>query len=360
VIDMTPPSDQPNAVAPVNVTEPANKNANRKNKRVRTAKRPKKVHPRIDKLKLRLKPLTSSIRPRMREMRHSLVLIRRSPLALIGLTLVLGIIVIAIFAPFLAPVPKGQLDPLDIPKNFQNPMPPGAEGHIFGTGKEGADIYYGVIWGARTSIEISLFVVLTSAFVGIILGAVSGYYGGKIDDLLMRITDVFLSIPGLILAMAVAAVLSRSLENIMLSLIVVWWPPYARLIRGQVLSVRENTYVEAARALGAKKTRILFRHIVPNSLAPMLVNITLDIGGVVLVAAGLSYIGFGPPSGTAEWGKMVSDGQEFFLGQVFYHGVAYNPWWMVVFPGAMIFIFVMGFSLFGDALRDILDPRLRR
>ena len=304
--------------------------------------------------------LTKSIRPRARELRQSLVLIRRSPLALIGLVMVLSIVVIALAAPILAPVPVGQRDPLDIPKNFQTPMPPGAEGHIFGTGKQGSDIYYGVVWGARTSIMISLFVVLTSAFVGITLGSVSGYYGGKVDDLLMRITDIFLSIPGLILAMAVAAILSRSLENIMLALIVVWWPPYARLIRGQVLSVRENTYVEAARALGAKKTRILFRHIVPNSLAPMLVNITLDIGGVVLVAAGLSYIGFGPPSGTAEWGKMVSDGQEFFLSTVLYNGVAYNPYWMIVFPGAMIFIFVMGFSLFGDALRDILDPRLRR
>ena len=205
-----------------------------------------------------------------------------------------------------------------------------------------------------------LFVVLTSAFVGIILGAVSGYYGGKIDDLLMRITDIFLSIPALILVMAVAAILSRSLDNIMLALIVVWWPPYARLIRGQVLSVKENAYVESARAIGAKKNRILFRHIIPNSLAPMLVSVTLDIGGVVLVAAGLRPIGFGPPSGTAEWGKMVSDGQEYFLSTIYYHRGAYNPYWMVVFPGAMIFIFVMGFSLFGDALRDILDPRLRR
>jgi peptide/nickel transport system permease protein len=302
----------------------------------------------------------NAARPRLRELRNSLGMIKRSPLALVGLVLVLIIVTIAIAAPVLAPVPAGQSDPLEIPKNFQNPMPPGVEGHIFGTGKQGADIYYGVIWGARTSIEISLFVVLTSAFIGIILGAVSGYYGGKIDDLLMRITDIFLSIPGLIMAMAVAAILSRSIENVMLALIIVWWPSYARLIRGQVLSVKENTYVEAARAIGAKKTRILFRHIVPNSLAPILVNITLDIGGVVLVAAGLSYIGFGSPSGTAEWGKMVSDGSGSFLSTIYYQGVAYNPYWMVVFPGAMIFMFVMGFSLFGDALRDILDPRMRR
>jgi peptide/nickel transport system permease protein len=296
----------------------------------------------------------------MRELRFSLFLMRKSFLAIVGIVLVLIIVAIAILAPVLAPVPPNQRDPMYIPRDFEQPKPPGAEGFLMGTGKLGADIYYGVVWGSRTSIYIAVFVVLVSAILGIVLGAVSGYYGGVVDELLMRITDIFLSIPGLILAMAVAAVLSRSLENIMLALIVVWWPPYARIVRGQVLSVKESTYVEAARAVGAKKSRVLFRHVVPNSLAPMLVSITMDLGVVVLVAAGLSYIGFGPPTGTAEWGKMVSDGQEYFLSTVYYKGVPYNPWWMVTFPGAMIFIFVLGFNLLGDGLRDILDPRLRR
>jgi peptide/nickel transport system permease protein len=287
-----------------------------------------------------------SIAPRIREIRFSLFLARKSLLAMIGLAIVVIIVGIALLAPILAP-PANNADPMQMPRDFHTPKPPGAEGYLMGTGKLGTDIYYGVIWGART-------------FIGIIFGAMAGFYGGMIDEVLMRITDVFLSVPGLILAMAVCAVLGRNLENIMLSLTLVWWPSYARLIRGQVLSIRESVYVEAARAVGSKKTRVLFRHIVPNSLAPMLVNTTMDIGVVVLVAAGLSYIGFGPPSGTAEWGKMVADGQQYFTGTIFYEGAAYNPWWMWVFPGTMIFFFVMGFNLLGDGLRDILDPRLRR
>jgi len=303
--------------------------------------------------------LAKSIRPRIRETRNSLRILRKSLLAMVGIVLIMFVVILALTAPILAP-PANPDDPLYIPRDFLTPKPPGAEGHLLGTGLQGADIFYGVVWGARTSIIISLFVVLNAAIIGIVLGAISGYYGGSIDNVIMRITDVFLSIPGLILAMAIAAVLSRSIDNIMFALILVWWPPYTRLIRGQVLSVRENTYVEAARAIGCKSNRILFRHIVPNSLSPMLVAITMDIGSVVLVAAGLSYLGFGATSGTAEWGKMVSDGQQFFLSTVYYNGQAYTPYWMVTFPGMMIFIFVMGFNLLGDALRDLLDPRLRR
>jgi peptide/nickel transport system permease protein len=303
--------------------------------------------------------LRKPLRPRIRELRYSLFLMRKSLLALVGLIIVIAMILLAIFAPMLAP-PRPNTDPMQIPRDYELPKPPGAAGHMLGTGLLGADIYYGIIWGSRTSITISIFVVLTATIIGLFLGAISGYYGGAIDEILMRVTDVFLSIPGLILAMAVAAVLTRSLENIMLALTVVWWPPYARLVRGQVLSVRESTFVEAARAVGAKKSRILFRHIVPNSLAPIIVNMTMDFGVVVLVAAGLSYIGFGAPAGSAEWGKMVSDGQEWFLSTTTYNGQEYNPWWMVTFPGLMIFMFVMGFNLLGDGLRDIMDPRLRR
>jgi peptide/nickel transport system permease protein len=181
-----------------------------------------------------------------------------------------------------------------------------------------------------------------------------------IDEILMRFTDIFLALPALILAMAVASILTRSLENMMFALIIVWWPGYARLVRGQVLSIRENTYVEAARAIGGSRGRILFRHVVPNSISPLIVSITLDLGAVALVAAGLSYIGFGVPSGYAEWGRMVSDRQDWFLGTVYYEGQKYTPWWVVTFPAMMILIFTMGFSLIGDGLRDILDPRSRR
>lgn len=300
------------------------------------------------------------LKPRIKEIKSALRSMRRSPLAIIGLAIVIGLLGIALLAPFLAPTPAGQIDPLMIPRDFKQPVPPGAANHPWGSGAMGTDIYYGVIWGARTSIIISLFVVLVATILGTVLGAFAGYYGGKVDNVLMRITDIFLSIPGLVLAMAVAAILLRSLDNIMLSLIIVWWPPYARLVRGQVLSIRENTYVEAARAVGVKKSRILFRHVLPNSFAPLLVNITMDIGVVVLVAAALSYIGYGPPAGTAEWGKMISDAQPYFRATVYYEGQSMYPYWTWFFPGVMIFLFVMGFNLLGDALRDILDPKSRK
>ena len=302
--------------------------------------------------------LMTELRPRMKEWKNSWDLIRNNWTAMAGVIMIMGIVVIAILAPFLAPPSAG--DPMYIPRDFQQPKPPFIEGHPLGTGEMGADIYYGVVWGTRTTITTSLYVVLTAALIGLILGAVAGYYGGVIDEILMRLTDIFLSLPALIMAMAIASILTRNLENMMFALIIVWWPSYARLIRGQVLTVRENTYVEAARAVGAKRSRILFRHIVPNSLSPLIVAATLDLGAVALVAAGLSYIGFGVPSGYAEWGKMVSDGQSWFLSRIIYEGQYYNPWWVVTFPGLMILIFTMGFSLIGDGLRDILDPRSRR
>lgn len=327
-------------------------------------------------LKGAVNQVRKSFKPRVRELRFQLFLFRRSMLAMVGLILVLFILFVAIFAPVLAPVqspPMGSPNnPMAIPSDLAPPKPPGAvkpppyaagQTYLLGTGLIGTDIYYGIIWGSRTSIYTSLYVVLIAVIIGLVLGALAGYYGGRIDEALMRITDVFLSVPGLILAMAVAAVLGKSLDNMMLALILVWWPPYARIIRGQVLTVKENTYVEAARAVGAKRMRVLFRHIVPNSLSPVLINATMDIGVVVLVAAGLSFIGLGAPVGYAEWGRMVADGQQWFTSEVPYpfpDGPTFNPWWIWAFPGLMIFIFVMGFNLLGDGLRDILDPRLRR
>ena len=308
----------------------------------------------------RLDSINKSLRPRVREGRNSFRLLIKNRLAVVGLSIVFAILIMALLAPVLAPTPVGQRDPNIIPTNLaQGITPPGTNGKILGTGQNGADIYYGIIWGARTSITIALFVVFTSAVIGVALGAVAGFYGGKVDEVLMRVTDIFLSVPALILAMAVVSVMKPTIDNIMLALVITWWPSYARLIRGQVLSIRENTYVEAARASGAKRNRILFRHIIPNSISPMLVSATMDIGGVVLTAAGLSYIGFGP-AGIAEWGKMVSDGQTLFTSTIPYQGQMINPWWIVTFPAIMIFLFVMGFNLLGDGLRDVLDPRSRR
>ncbi|MCX6653008.1 MAG: ABC transporter permease [Methanomassiliicoccales archaeon] len=306
--------------------------------------------------------LMAELRPRLREARKSWDLIRTNYTAMAGLFMVVFMVAVALLAPVLAP-PTPFTDPLEIPRDwrFANPIPPGAEGHVFGTGTNGLDMFYGVIWGARTTLVASLFVVLTSAIIGLAIGAVAGFYGGWIDEALMRITDVFLSLPALILAMAITSVLTRSLNNIMLALIIVWWPGYARLMRGQVLIIRESIYVEAARSIGARTSRILFRHIVPNSLSPLVVNVTLDLGAVALTMAGLSFIGFGVPSGFAEWGRMVSDGQLWMPPiMVIYNGAEYNAWWTWAIPGLFILIFTMGFSLLGDGLRDILDPRTRR
>jgi peptide/nickel transport system permease protein len=223
--------------------------------------------------------------------------------------------------------------------------------HIWGCDNYGGDIYSRIVWGAQTDIRIALEVVAVAISIGAVLGAAAGYFGGKFDELVMRVTDVFFAFPGLVLAMAIVMALGvRSLDNIALALMVTWWPAYARLVRGQVLSEREKLYVEAARSVGASDTRILLFHIIPNTIQPVIVQATMDIGGVLLTAAGLSYIGFGPPAGTPEWGLMIANGQNYLLG---------SPW-MSTFPGLAILITALAFNLVGDGIRDILDPKLRR
>ncbi|MCX6650784.1 MAG: ABC transporter permease [Methanomassiliicoccales archaeon] len=293
----------------------------------------------------------SGLKPRFREYKNIMDLIVHNPSVMLGIFFIILIVCVAIFAPVLAP-PINDNDPYRIPKDYiEPPRAPGVNGKIFGTGDMGLDVFYGVVWGARTSIYTSLIVVGIATFLGLVLGSVAGFYGGKLDNLLMRITDVFLSLPALIMAMAVTSVLTRDLNSIILALIIVWWPSYARLVRGQVLAIKENTYVEAARAIGAKKPRILFRHVIPNSLTPLIVAVTMDVGSVCLTTAGLSYIGFGVSTGYAEWGRMVSDGEKWFVQ---------GYWWTIVFPGMAILLFTMGFSLLGDGLRDIMDPRAKR
>lgn len=273
----------------------------------------------------------------------------QSPLGLVGLAIVLLFFAVAALAPVLAPPNPG--DPYIIPKTFvTDPQPPDSR-FRFGTGPFGTDLYYGVVWGARVSLRISFTLVAIAFVVGLSVGALAGYYGGWIDQILSRVTDLFLSLPGLVLAMAVAAVLGRTIENLILALALVWWPGYARLVRGEVLKAREETYVEAARALGVRERSIVFRHILPNAIPPLVVLATMDLGTVVLVSSALSFIGLGAQPGTAEWGLMISDGRNWVLD---------GRWWTVFFPGAAIFLFVLGWNLLGDTLRDILDPKLRR
>jgi peptide/nickel transport system permease protein len=280
---------------------------------------------------------------RIHDFRHSLRLFFKSPLAVLGLIIVLGFIVVAVIAPYIAPYG-------DTYKNWGETLQAPSDVHHFGTDDMGGDVFSRVIWGARISLMVGLMVVISAFIIGSILGTLSSYYGGIIDEIVMRVTDIFLAFPSLILAMVVCAALGRSLENMMLALTITWWPAYARIVRGQSLVIREQKYIEAARAVGGKDGHIILKHLLPNSLSPIVVQASMDFGNVILTAAALSYIGFGAPPGTAEWGRMVSDGASYMMS---------SPW-IVMFTGATILIVCLGFNLLGDGIRDIIDPKMRR
>jgi peptide/nickel transport system permease protein len=290
--------------------------------------------------------------PRIKETRYSLSLVRKSPLVVAGIVIIVTFVMLAIFAPILSPYGPEQRIWAD--SNLGPGAPSNEAGmpdHIWGTDDSGGDIFSRILYAAQVDLRISITVVLVAVISGTFIGAVAGYFGGKIDELVMRVTDVFFAFPGLVLAMAIVMALGeRSMDNIAIALMVTWWPTYARLVRGQVLIEREKLYVEAARSVGASDIRILTVHIIPNTVQPLIVQATLDTGSVLLVAAGLAFIGFGPPAGVAEWGLMISIGQLYFL---------ISPWG-VLFPGLAILFTALAFNLVGDGIRDIMDPKLRR
>jgi peptide/nickel transport system permease protein len=281
--------------------------------------------------------------PRAKETRYMLYLIRRSPLVIIGIIIIVGYVAVAFLAPYITPFGPTQRD------WYATLQPPNAT-HIWGTDMNGGDVYSMVIWATQIDLKIALSVVAVALVSGAFIGAAAGYFGGAVDEVVMRITDVFFAFPGLILAMAIVAALGqRNLDNISIALMLVWWPTYARLVRGQVLLEREKLYVEAARSVGASDMRILLSHILPNTIQPLIVQATLDMGGVLLTAAGLSFIGFGAQAGTAEWGLMISNGQQHFV-----------DYWVTFYPGMAILLCALSFNLVGDGVRDIMDPKLRR
>ena len=290
--------------------------------------------------------------PRIKELRHALYLIRKSPLVVAGIVILTAFVIIALLAPYITTYGPEQRIWADT--NLPPGSPSSVEGmpdHIWGTDDSGGDIYSRLIWAAQVDLKISLSIVIVALAIGTFVGGVAGYYGGKIDELVMRVTDVFFAFPGLILAMAIVMALGeKSLDTISIALMVVWWPTYARLVRGQVLAEREKLYVEAARSIGASDGRILLFHIIPNTIQPLIVQSTMDVGSVLLTAAGLAFIGFGPPAGAAEWGLMIAIGQLYF---------SMNPY-AVFFPGMAILLTALASNLVGDGLRDILNPKLRR
>jgi peptide/nickel transport system permease protein len=226
--------------------------------------------------------------------------------------------------------------------------PPSTE-HFLGTDQLGRDIFSRIIFGGRISLTVGLVIVFTGGVIGTLVGLISGYFGGWAEEFLMRITDIFLAFPSLILAMAIATALGHGLYNAMIAIAIVTWPIYARLVRAQVLSLRNQEFVYAAIALGASPARILLRHILPNSLSPILVQASFNMGSAILTAAGLSFIGVGLQPPTPEWGVMISEGRQFIS----------THYWLSTFPGIAILLSVTAFNLLGDGLRDLLDPRLR-
>ncbi len=264
----------------------------------------------------------------------------RNPLGMIGLAVILLLVLAAIFAPQLAThSPVGQ----DLAARLQ---PPSAE-HWFGTDNLGRDIYSRIIYGARTTLVIVILVSVIVAPIGLAVGATAGYLGGWFDSVLMRVTDIFLALPGLVLALAFAAALGPGLENAIIAIALTSWPPMARLARAEAMTIRQTDYIAAIRILGASTTRTIVSHVVPMCLPSVIVRVTLNMAGVILTAAGLGFLGVGARPPTPEWGAMIASGRQFML----------DSWWTVTMPGLAILIVSLAFNLFGDALRDLLDPR---
>jgi peptide/nickel transport system permease protein len=311
-----------------------------------------------------LKKQRVEMQPQLKEIGFTLRLARKSSLSIIGVAIVLFYVFIAIFAPILAPpgdISQGG-DPMMIWHHGELLIPtaPNPE-NPFGTTQGQFDIYYGSIWGARSALRIGILVAGGSLLIGLLVGILAAYYGGWMDEVLMRLTDIVLAFPGLILSMALIVVLVpngvQRLDAVMLSLTIVGWPGYARLIRGEILRVKNEDYVEAAKSVGCSDFRIIGRHILPNSIYAVLIVFTLDMGTIVLAAAALSFLGLGASVGYADWGQIIALSMNWIYGNP---AAPFAYWFTFVIPGLFISIFVLGWNLLGDALRDVLDPTLRR
>lgn len=265
-----------------------------------------------------------------------------NPLSLAGLALVLILVLTGIFGKSLMPYDPTAIAPVD------RLMAPSAK-HLLGTDEVGRDVLSRIIAGARISLVIGISIVFISAFIGMTIGLISGYFGGVVDQILMRITDIFISLPTLILAIAINAALGPSLPNAVMAMVIVWWPIYARLIRSEVLAVKERDYIKAIRVVGASHLRTLSFHVLPNSVDAIIVRASIDFGNAIMFCAALSFIGLGAQPPTPEWGAMITAGKDHLR----------DAWWLVTFSGMAIFLTVMGFNLLGDGLRDFMDPKVK-
>ncbi|GGJ25410.1 ABC transporter permease [Deinococcus roseus] len=284
---------------------------------------------------------------------------RKNPLGLIGMLIILAFLVMALFAPVLAPLTE---DIRNLPTTFTVPnsmvregfsalpTPPSKE-HVFGLAAGGYDIYWGLIWGVRSAFLVGIGVTLMTALVGILVGITAGYYGGWVDNVFMRFTDIIFAFPNLVLLMILVIVLGRSLPIIMLALVLVGWAQYARVVRGDVLKIKRLEYVDAAKSLGNFDSKVITKHVLPNSLNSLLALVSLDIGSTVVTFAALSFIGVGVPEGFPDWGYLINISKGFF-GQI-------NYWYTYIYPATFILLFVLGWTLLGEAIREAIDPRSR-
>lgn len=287
-----------------------------------------------------------SLKPKIRSFRESFYLLAKNRLSLFALILLCIIILLAALAPWIVPFPGDIADEAHIAERFFAP----SATHLFGTDELGRDVFSRVIYGGRISIMTAVLAVGISLVIGVPLGAIAGAFGGRVDNIIMRITDVFLSFPPLLLAIALVSIMGSSLSNAILAISISWWPWYTRLVRGQAISIKERKFVQAAETIGTGKMKIIFRHILPNCISPVIVQASMDMGGVILTVASLSFLGLGAKAPTPEWGLMISTGRTYFP----------DMWWCCIFPGLAIFITVLCFNLLGDAVREILDPKTRK
>lgn len=272
-------------------------------------------------------------------------MLKKNKMALVGLGILVILVLLALFADVIA-----DYDTVVIKQNLANRLKGPSAEHWLGTDEFGRDIFARLIHGARVSLKVGIIAVGISIILGGILGALAGFYGGRIDNIIMRIMDVFLAVPSILLAIAIVSALGPSIINLMVAISISSVPRYARIVRASVLSIRDQEFVEAARAIGANNARIIFRHIIPNSLAPVIVQGTLGVASAILSTAGLSFIGLGIQPPAPEWGSMLSGGRQYLR----------YAWWVTTFPGVAIMITILSLNLLGDGLRDALDPRLKQ
>jgi peptide/nickel transport system permease protein len=281
-----------------------------------------------------------------RRLRYTVRVILRDPLAFFSVLVIIALIILALFGPWIAPYPEQGKGRTNVPDRFASP----SAKYWLGADQLGRDVLSRIIVGSSIALRVPMIVVILAVAVGAPLGALAGYVGGWLDNLIMRLTDLFLAFPSLLLAVAIVAALGPSLTNAMIAIAISWWPWYARLVRGVTLSLRERYFVEAARSIGVSNRTIVLRHILPNCVTPILVQATIDFGTVILAEGSLAFIGLGTQPPAPDWGLMVSQGRSYILDQ----------WWISTFPGLAIFVSVLAFNLLGDTLRDILDPRQYR